>query len=120
MMRRRFAAGDSNDPKGGHGWWWGRPHKPVQTGRVTAELALPQDSWLRELRGICERLSHAPGGESLAAMTLSVDLDSDQGQEMALRQLSQQLAREYGLRQTVTCAAGCCNIRLARNNDAGD
>jgi len=53
-------------------------------------------------------------------MTLSVDLDGDQGQEMALRQLSQQLAREYGLRQKVTCTAGCCNIRLARNDDAGD
>jgi len=118
-MKQGFGSGAASDNEGGHGWWWGRRRKPVQTGRVTAEIALPQDSWPRELRGICEQLSRTPGG-SLAAMTLSVDLDGDHGQETALRQLSQQLAREYGLRQTVTCTAGCCSIRLARNDDTGD
>lgn len=100
--------------------FWGgvANHQPLQTGRVTAEIALRQDCWPRELRGMCEQLAHSPE-ESLTAMTLSVNLDGDQGQEMLLWQLSECLAHEYGLRRTITCADDCCNIRLARRDGAG-
>jgi hypothetical protein len=75
-----------------------------ETGTVTAELALPQESWPRELRGVCERLDRAPA-EALAAMAASIYLRAPD-EERSLRELSARLARQYGLRQAVTCDGG--------------
>jgi hypothetical protein len=90
----------------------------IETGTVTAELALPQDSWPRELRGVCERLDRAPA-EALAAMAVSIHLHAPE-EERSLRELSARLARQYGLRQAVTCDGATCTIRLSRRAGAGD
>jgi hypothetical protein len=90
--------------------------QPIETGTVTAELALRQDSWPKELRGVCETLRRSPA-EALTAMTVSIRLTSA-AEEPALRDLSAGLAEQYHLRQAVSCTGRICTIRLSRR--AGD
>ena len=82
---------------------------PIETGTVTAELALPHDAWPRELRGICARLDRAPAA-ALTAMAVRI----------RLRAPAAPLARQYGLRPAGAGDGATCTIRPSRPAGAGE
>ena len=86
--------------------------QPIETSTVTAGLALRQDCWPRELRGVCVQLDRAPA-EALAAMTVRIQLRTPD-EERPLRARAARLAQQYDLRQVVTCDGATCTIRLSR------